>query len=61
MNSIHGLKNPSKKSYSRERKREGEKRMGGRGAAVWAPAKKREGEERVGERYLTPLTLELKD
>ena len=36
----------------RRRKWEGAARLG---------ARQREGEERVGERYLSPLTLELKD
>jgi len=38
--------NPTLEEKGRKNRREGERRTGGRGAAVWAPAKKRETKRR---------------
>ena len=69
--SVQSLKNPWFKSYPREEReeeqegRERKRRTGGKGAAPGLEERERERErereERVGERYLSPLTLVLKD
>jgi len=48
--------NPTLEEKGMKNRREGERRTGGRAAAVWAPAKKR---ERVS-RYLCPLIPKLR-
>ena len=50
--------NPTLEEKGRKNRRDGERRTGGRGGSAWTGGAR---EERVGERYLSPLTLELKD
>ena len=50
--------NPTLEKRGRKNRERGRRRTEERG--LWAPGKE-SSEERVGERYLSPLTLELKD
>ena len=60
--SVQSLKNPWFKSYPREeREEEQEGREETHGEERGERLNWRKREERVGERYLSPLTLELKD